>query len=391
MRVFVINKNGKPLMPCEPVIARLLLKQGKANVTKRKPFTIQLLYNTTEYKQQINLGIDSGYQHIGFSAITRKNELISGEVNLDNWMPKRLQDKALYRRNRRSRLRYRKPKFNNRKREGGWLPPSIQRRFDTHITLINKLKNILPITKITVEVGSFDIQKLQNPDIQSVEYKRGEMYGYTNLKYYLLSRENGICQLCGKKHKRWQMHHIIPKSEGGTNRPKNFALLGIKCHDKVHKQGLQYKLNKNKQYKESTFMSIIRMRFYKFGYKIVYGYQTFIARNQLGLSKSHENDAFVIAGGAYQNRVNPYIVTQKRKNNRCLQLNRKGLKPSIRKQRYTIQPKDLVKIKDRLYEVKGVHSYGTQIKLLDKIGKIINRPIIKLDNWVFHSRTLAWS
>ena len=50
-RVFILNKHGKPLMPCKPRKARLLLKANKAKIIKRYPFTIQLLYGSTGYTQ----------------------------------------------------------------------------------------------------------------------------------------------------------------------------------------------------------------------------------------------------------------------------------------------------------------------------------------------------
>jgi len=387
-KVFVLAEDGTPLMPTTASRARRKLRDGQAKVVKREPFTIQLLYKSGMEIQPIKLGIDSGYQNIGFSATTEKDELISGEVKLDNGMSKRIQDKAIYRRNRRNRLRYRQSRFDNRTQKENWLPPSIQRRFDTNISLINKLRSILPISEIIVEAGSFDIQKLQNPEIESKQYQQGEMYGYANLKSYLLTREKSLCQLCGKVHKKWQMHHIIPRSKGGTNRPKNFALLGDKCHDKLHKQNLYHKLKKNRQFKGSTFMSIIRKRFYDFGYNVVYGYQTFVDRNKLSLSKSHANDAFVISGGINQNRVNMFIVTQKRKNNRCLQINRKsGI--LIRRKRYSIRPKDLVKYSGKMFEVIGIISRGLSVGLTDGIKKIYKSPS-KLDDWIFHRKTLIW-
>jgi len=164
-KVFVLSRDGKPLMPTTASRARRKLKEGKAKIVKREPFTIQLTYDSETETQLIECGIDSGYVNIGFSCITEKEELVSGEVKLDNGMSKRIQTKAMYRRNRRNRLRYRRPRFLNRGKSEGWLPPSIQRRFDTHISLIDKLKQILPITNVIIEAGSFDAQKLQNPDI----------------------------------------------------------------------------------------------------------------------------------------------------------------------------------------------------------------------------------
>lgn len=123
--VYVISFEGKPLMPTNNAKARKLLKQKKATVKRVNPFTIQLLYKTdTEYIQSVTLGIDSGYLNIGFSAITDSKELIVGEVKLLQGMKDRLLEKSQYRRIRRQRLRYRKPRWNNRKIENGWLAPS---------------------------------------------------------------------------------------------------------------------------------------------------------------------------------------------------------------------------------------------------------------------------
>jgi activator of 2-hydroxyglutaryl-CoA dehydratase len=133
MSVYVVNLRNQPLMPTTPRNARLLVKEGKAKVVKRNPFTIQLLYATGESKQDLTLGIDSGYLNIGFSVVSEKEEVVSGEVKLLQGMKERLKDKAQYRRIRRQRLRYRKPRWHNRKKEEGWLAPSIQHKLDSHL------------------------------------------------------------------------------------------------------------------------------------------------------------------------------------------------------------------------------------------------------------------
>ena len=126
MKVFVVNKHGQPLMPTTPRGARLLLESGKARIKERTPFTIQLIYGSSGYKQEVRVGIDSGYQNIGFSCLTDKEELFGGEVRMMRGMSERLTERAKYRRQRRNRLRHRKPRFNNRTRTPGWLAFSIQ-------------------------------------------------------------------------------------------------------------------------------------------------------------------------------------------------------------------------------------------------------------------------
>jgi len=392
--VYVLNLRGEPLMPCSPQKAKKLIKENLACVVRRSPFTIQLKYATGENKQEVTLGIDSGAKNIGFSAVSKEKELISGTVVLDDKMKSRLADRKMYRRSKRGKLWYRKPRWKNRvsTKKKGWLPPSILRKYFTHLTLINKIKHLLPITKVVVEVGNFDIQKIKNPDISGKEYQEGDLLGYNNVKSYIFARENYICQLCKKSviGDKTNLHHIIPKPEG-TDKADNLALLHKKCHKKLHEQGLESKLKKSKQYKEATFMNIVKNKFQEdLDCKLVFGYETFTKRNELGIGKSHINDAFVISGGEKQERTLPFEATQKRKNNRCLQKNRKGFKRSVRKQRYAIQPKDLVKIEGKFFEVKGIFSYGKQIRLVNKVGKIVNKSVKKV-NWVFHNKTLIWN
>ncbi len=158
--VYVLSQNGQPLMPTKNhAKVRVLLKQGKAKVVKKCPFTIQLLYSSTNYTQEISLGVDSGSKHIGLSATTIDKVLFESDVELRNDIIDLLSTRRQNRRTRRTRkTRYRKPRFDNRKRKDGWLAPSVQNKVDSHITVIRKSHEILPISKIVVEVASFDIQ-----------------------------------------------------------------------------------------------------------------------------------------------------------------------------------------------------------------------------------------
>ena len=105
-RVYVVSKSGKPLMPTKRLgKVRRLLKSGKAKVFRYEPFTIQLLYETTEYTQDVTLGVDAGYQTVGFSATTETEELIAGELELLSEMSERLKESVMHRNNWRTRLR----------------------------------------------------------------------------------------------------------------------------------------------------------------------------------------------------------------------------------------------------------------------------------------------
>ena len=212
MLVFVLNKNNQPLMPCTPRKARILLKEGTAKIAKRTPFTIQLIYGSFGYKQEISLGIDAGSKHIGVSAATTKAVLFEAEIQLRNDIVDLLATRRQNRRTRRNRkTRYRQARFLNRvkSKNKGWLAPSIQNKIDTHLKMVKLIHSILPITKTIVEVASFDIQKIKNPTITGTEYQQGEQLDFWNVREYVLFRDGHQCQ--GKKNcknKILNVHHI---------------------------------------------------------------------------------------------------------------------------------------------------------------------------------------
>jgi len=364
--VYVLNKDGNPLMPCRPAKARHLLEQNKAKVVTRKPFTIQLLWNCESNTQPVKLGIDAGYKNVGISAVSNKKELFSAEVTLRTDIPKKLQEKAMYRRNKRNRLWHRKPRFLNRAKPKGWLAPSIQHKLDSHIRIVEKIKKLLPISEVIVEVASFDIQKIKNPDITGVEYQQGEQLGFWNLREYVLHRDNHNCQHPNCKHKKDKIlvvHHINGKSEGATNRPEELITLHEKCHKEHHSGKNVLPKVKINRFKAETFMTMVHWKLVNIlGCRHTYGYITKNNRIKQGLQKSHINDAFIIAGGNNQERCNSHTVKQIRRNNRCLQLNRKGFKPSVRKQHYHIQPGDIIRYQNKEYISKGMHCKGSRVR-----------------------------
>ena len=386
--IYVLSQRGSSLMPCSARKARILLKKGEAHVVKTNPFfVIQLNKATGEQVQECSVGIDSGSKNVGFSAVNEKKEIISGTLVLDQKTSDRLTERRMYRKGRRNKLWYREPRFNNRTKSKGWLPPSTQRRFDTHITLVNILRKLLPVKKVTVEVGNFDIQKIENPDISGIQYQQGSMYEYQNMRSFLMFREKGKCQLCDKEFSKGNsshIHHIIPKGEGGTDREKNLALLHEKCHRKLHKEKLFIKANKT--YKDAVFMNIIRNKFRELFYNLTYGNETFVKRQELRLEKSHSNDAFVIAGGRGQVKSVPITLGQKHRNNRGLQVSRKGFKPSIRKHRYSIQPYDLVTVKGKKYVAKGSFNLGKWVSCSDGLSRV-NFSTTKVDK-TFHTKSI---
>ncbi|MCK5017253.1 MAG: HNH endonuclease, partial [Candidatus Peribacteraceae bacterium] len=366
-----LNMRGQPLMPTTQQKANKLLKQGNAKAVKRTPFTIQLKYATGETKQPITLGIDSGYKHVGFSAVSGKGELISGELKLRVDVSKRIQDRAMYRRTRRNKLWYRKPRFDNRakSKKKGWLSPSIMHKVETHIRLVDKLRSILPITKVIVEVAKFDTHKLQDIDIKGAEYQQGQMQGYDNLRAFVLYRDNYTCQICNKKDGVMNIHHIIQRKDGGSDRPDNLVTVHKSCHDKFHSGKIKHNFTRPKSFRQTVIMNNIRRYIVdRLDCDHTYGYITKRKRIDQQLQKSPVNDAFVIAESDGQSRCRSFEVKQVRRNNRCIQLNRKGFAPAIRRQRYQYQPNDIISVDNKQYRVKGVHCKGTRVMVSDGIG-----------------------
>lgn len=328
--VYVLSRHGRPLMPCSPRKARLLLKQGKAKVIKRTPFTIQLLYGSGTSTQPIILGVDTGYEHIGLSATTRKSEVLAVQVNLRSDLSNLLSERKEYRISRRHRkTRYRETRFLNRvkSKPKGWLAPSIQHKLDSHLRLVQKIMTMLPLTQINIEVAKFDIQKIKNPNIKGKQYQEGEQLGFENVKVYVRHRDNHTCQHCKGKTKDpiLEIHHLVPKSQGGSDRPDNLITLCKTCHDKVTRGLLKLKVGSSRGFRAETFMNIIRRKLVDKLQKsynninATYGYITKAVRQELELSKSHINDAFVISGGTTQiHNTIQYLVRQVRKQNRKL-------------------------------------------------------------------------
>ena len=347
MRVFVLNMRGEPLMPCTQRKARLLLKEGKAIIYQYNPFTIKLTYATGETKQNCSLGIDTGSKNIGFAITSEDKILFKGEVELRQDVKSNLDTRRMYRRDRRNRkTRYRKPRFSNRKRTEKWLPPSLQNRVNHTFFWIDKLSSLVPNPKLHIEVGKFDTAKMINPNINGVDYQHGQTYGFFDERYYVFARDNYTCQCCGKsKDKILQTHHIVYRSNGGTNRVDNLITVCTDCHtSENHKKGgifyqWQEEHKKVKQYKEPPFMNTLRKRiFTKYPDTVItYGFETTPKRKELGLDKTHYNDAIAISGirKINKNSENWLFIKQFRKKKRSLHeaTARKGRKTPNRNQK----------------------------------------------------------
>ncbi len=330
MLVYVLNKHGQPLMPCKPQKARRLLQQEKAKVVERTPFTIQLQYGSSGYKQPVSLGVDAGTKHIGLSATTEGHVLFEGEVKLRTDIQELLAARRALRSARRSRItRYRQPRFLIRKKNKGWLAPSVQNKVDMHTRIIEKLHKILPIKLVTIEVAQFDIQKIMNPAISGDLYQKGDQLGFWNVREYVFFRDKHLCQHCkGKtKDKVLNVHHIESRKTGGDG-PDNLLTLCETCHNKIHKERKEYLFTrKSASFRDASQMTVMRWfihRQVKELYphvQLTYGFQTKNTRIHHGLEKSHVVDARCISGNPLATASNnTYLFKQVRKNNRQLHM-----------------------------------------------------------------------
>ena len=306
-------------MPTTPRKARILLKQGKAKVVRRTPFTIQLLYATGETKQEITLGVDAGSKVVGLSATTDDEELFSSEVILRNDIVDLISTRSQNRRTRRNRLRYRKPRFLNRvkTKKKGWLAPSIVHKIQTHLRVISDVNKLLPISKIIVEVASFDVQKIKNPDIAGSEYQQGEQLDFWNVREYVLFRDGHKCHgKSGCKNKILNVHHIESRKTGG-NAPDNLITLCEDCHTDYHSGALKLNLKRGQSFRDAAFMGIMRWAFYEelklryYDVRLTYGYITKSTRITNNLPKEHRIDAFCIAGNIKAALSDTYYLQKK--------------------------------------------------------------------------------
>lgn len=265
MAVFVVDRRQVPLMPCSEKRARLLLARGRARVHRMFPFTIRLVDREVEKSelQPLELKIDPGSKATGM-ALVRNNNTVNAEtgevittahvLNLFELIHRGFQisqaltaRSQMRRRRRSANLRYRAPRYLNRKNQDkGWLAPSLQHRVDTTMSWVERLRNVAPITHLAQELVRFDMQQLENPEISGVEYQQGELAGY-EVREYLLEKWKRKCAYCDATDVPLQIDHIQPKARGGSNRVSNLTLACAPCNLKKAAQDIALFLDKDPQ------------------------------------------------------------------------------------------------------------------------------------------------
>ena len=310
MRVFVLSKEGIPLMPTTPRRARLWLKARRAKVVRHEPFTLQLRFETTSYTQSVTVGVDSGSKTVGIAAIVNGETLLQAEVQLRTAISEKLTQRRTYRRTRRSRkTRYRAPRYTNRTRKAGWLPPSVSSKLATTLKAVRFVASLLPVRQVNVEIASFDTQKMRKPEITGVAYQQGTLFGY-QVREYLLEKWQRTCAYCGAQDTALQVEHIVPPGRGGSDRVDNLTLACEPCNQRKGTKTAgefgfpQIQAQARLPLRDAAHVSSLKtalltqfaLQFGEQQIQVRYGYQTKYQRIQvLDLSKSHAHDAVAIA------------------------------------------------------------------------------------------------
>ena len=307
---------------------RRLLDEGRATVAALAPFTIRLAYGTEEGVQPVSLGVDAGTAHIGLSACSDKHELFKTEVQLRTDIVDNLSTRRAQRSTRRSRLRYRKVRFLNRRasKKRGWLPPSVRNKVEAHKRAIAKVNRILPVSETHVEVGNFDAQRINNPDIEGTEYQQGEQTGFWNVREYVLARDGHECQHCHgrSKDRVLNVHHIESRRTGG-DAPNNLVTLCETCHKALHRGEIVLGRRRGQSLRDAAVMNAMKERLadeLRETYPNVtrtYGYITKAHRIRYGAGKSHTDDARMISRRFAAEPIGEcWVMRQVRRHNRQL-------------------------------------------------------------------------
>ena len=439
-------------MPTNSYRARKLLKAKRAVIYQYRPvFTIQMVDRKDGYTQPIEYKCDTGYQNIGISICSDAKEYVNEQRDLLKDEVERHNDSRKYRRTRRKRLRYRKARWNNRKgliiKDG--FAPSIRNKRDVHVRVYEEYYKVFPITKAVFEMGQFDTQVLKaveagEPLPEGTDYQRGEQYGYATLREAVFARDNYTCICCGKSAIEdgviLKVHHLGYLNGDRTNRMSNLGTVCEKCHtSKNHKPGGKlYNLKpKLKNFKGATFMTMVRYSMINqlkeatpdVDINITYGAATKMSRKELGVKKTHSNDAYCMGEFHPKHRCDFRHFKKCRRNNRvlskfydakykdtrdgsvktgsqlsCGRTNRsisrhtelderiyrghkisKG-RVSTRRKHYPLRPGDKVSYDGTNYFVTGIHNKGTRAILNNKKSYSLKK--LKYYNTAMHGQLL---
>ena len=418
MLVYVLGMDEDPLDPTHPAKARILLKHKKAKVVRRLPFTIKLTYEIKNpKKQKYTLGVDTGFSKLGTAVINEKDEIVYlSEVTLRNDIKKIMTNRSGTRRARRNRkTRYRKPRWLNRKNsiKKDRYPPTMISKYNSHLKEIAFIKSILPISKINLELAKFDNHALSNPLVKYNKwiYQKGLKFGFANTKAFVLNRDKYTCQHCKTKKGTLEVHHIVFRSNGGSDEPDNLITLCRHCHKELHLGKFSLKNTKGLKRKNAqaaaTQMNVLRsmiIKKIKLNFTETYGFITKEVRQYLNLPKKHYFDGAAICYCDKINKNKIFFKTNLVQLKRCInkgdyqqQEFRNGKMVNLPRTKIQgFKKYDAVKYFGKRYFVKGRMSRGYAILVDIDLNKIDftflgkGRKIPKLKNLERVSSRKSW-
>lgn len=337
--IYVQAKDGTPLMPTmrERHIQKLL-KHGKASVVEHVPFVVRLKYNGPKNVQPLFGGTDPGRTNIGNAVITQDGTVVYKDhvTTRNREIAKLMKDRKSFRqasrrgeRLARKRLAKRlgttmdgilnrklpgygegtvlvkdiintESRFCNRKRPLGWMTPSVRQLVQTHVSMVRKIRRILPVDTWTLEINKFAFMQLDDGSVYGADFQNGKLLGYRDAKDYVWHLQDGKCLCCGNGIKHY--HHIRPRHKGGSDLWYNLAGLCEDCHEKVHRRELTLEAKGMKKRYAGT--SVLNQAIPRIAqelqrdigvFKTCAGKDTHDIREHCSVSKTHANDAVCIA------------------------------------------------------------------------------------------------
>ncbi len=234
-RILVVDQERRPLMPTTPGRARILLKSRKAAILRRFPLVLMLkdtLPNAVV--EPLRVKLDPGSKTSGIAVVNERTSEVLWAAELTHRSQEihsaLLKRKASRKGRRARKTRYRRARFQNRRRPAGWLAPSLLSRVLHLLTWVKRLQRWCPVGAISQELVHFDLALLQNPGIQGQEYQRGSLFE-AEVKNYLLTKWQHQCAYCQACAIRLEIDHVHPHSRGGSNRVSNLVISCRACNE----------------------------------------------------------------------------------------------------------------------------------------------------------------
>ena len=230
--------------------SRAPARRANLTTTDYRPFTIHLKHrHVNDGKTRVDpieVRCTPGSRETGIAVVAKlqnsERVLYQEEITHRTDVGKRLSERKAHRRRRRGTKWYRKPRFENRSRPDGWLPPTIESIVSNQEHRTKRLAARSGAASAVIQSGKFDTQQILNPDIQGVDYQHGPLYRL-HLREYIASQWNHRCAYCGKgdfqDSTRFNIDHVKPRSAGGPDNVGNLVWSCRPCNERKADQPVE--------------------------------------------------------------------------------------------------------------------------------------------------------